>query len=137
MRHLIQLALLLPLGGCIFYADGAPPPVNSAPWFDFADAGCFWDNGYRDYVWYFDVDANDDVGPRGVIAVWADVYDDGSGELADSFDLEPEPGKSWYSAWIGSTTYLDPTYPFYSVDLSAQDEEGAIGTQTVYPVPCE
>jgi hypothetical protein len=138
MRPLSLLLALLPLAGCIVYSDEpSAPPVNTAPWFDYADAGCFWDNGYQDFVWYFDVDANDDLGPGDVTAVWADVYDDGTGDIADSFDLSPEPGKSWYSAWIGSTTYLDPSYPAYSVVLSAQDQQGAIGTQTVLPVPCQ
>jgi len=128
------ILFLLPLSGCVVYSSS--PPKNSAPWFSYADGGCFWDNGYRDYIWYFDVDVEDDLGPSDVAAVWADVYDNRAGIEADSFDLNPEPGKSWYSSWIGATTYLDPGYGAYEIVLSAQDYDGAIGSTSIFPVPC-
>ena len=138
MRQMLSVLLLASVSGCIVYSDGGPPapPANSAPWFEYADAGCFWDGGYADYVWYFDADVDDDLGTIDVQAVWADVYDDATGELADSFELYPEVGKTWYSAWIGRTTWLDPAYPYYAVVLGAQDSEGAIGSTEVYPIPC-
>lgn len=134
MRTLIPFLLLLPLTGCFVYTT--EPPRNTAPWFDFADGGCFWDNGYQDFVWYFDVDVNDDAGVADVRAVWADVYNTHNGALIDSFELQAEPGKSWYSAWIGSTTYLNPSFAGYEIFLSAEDYDGAIGSTSVFPPPC-
>jgi hypothetical protein len=127
--------LLLPLTGCVVYAGG-PAPVNSEPWFSYADAGCMWDAGYRDYVFFFDVDVEDDLGPEDVQAVWVDIYNSRNGEWVDGFELAPEPGKSWYSAWIGSTTFLDPGFPDYEAFFQAQDGDGAIGTTSVYMIPC-
>lgn len=134
MKKLVLFAL--PLSGCLVYTDGSDPTPNSAPWFEYADAGCVWDRGYQDYVWFFDVDVNDDTGADSVQFVWADVYDNRTGELVDSFDLQPEPGMSWYSAWVGSTTFLDPGYPNYEVFIQAEDPRGEIGTTSVFPPPC-
>ena len=131
---MIRLITLILLTGCVVYSN--KPPANSPPWFEYADGGCFWDGAYEDYVWYFDVDVNDDLGPGDVMYVWADVYDTRSGLLEDSFELAPEPGRSWYSAWLGSSTWLDPAWPWYEIVISAEDSEGAVGSVSLYAEPC-
>lgn len=130
------LVLTLPAftSGCVVYANGGPPAVDRHPEITYADAGCYWDNAYGDYVWYFEADATDPNGSADVVEVYADVYDIDTGDWVDGFDLTPDIGVTWYSAWVGSTTYLDCTQPIYSVDLTAVDRTGLWDVVTVDPV---
>ena len=122
------------LAGCFVYTDDpAPVPNNAAPFFTYADAGCYPDDYYHDFVWYFDADVDDYDGPNDVAAVYADVYDTWSGEWVDGFELYYEGDMTWYSAWVGSSTYLDCTYPDYEVDLTAEDIFVATDIVTVVP----
>ncbi len=126
------LAILLP--GCVVYTN--PPghgPANAAPTITYADAGCSWDYSYADYVWYFEADVDDLDGPEDVTQVYADVYDDQTGEWQDGFDLLPDQGITWFSAWVGATTYLDCTWPGYVVDITAVDSFGATDVVTLPP----
>jgi hypothetical protein len=134
-RTLTLVAALLALPGCYVYTDDPGPaaPHNAAPAFTYADAGCYPDDYYRDFVWYFDSDVTDPDGANDVSEVYADVYDSYNGEWVDGFDLYREDGVTWYSAWVGSTTYLDCTYPDYVVDLTAVDIFGASDVATVDP----
>jgi len=128
------LAALIPvlLPACVVYAD--PPghvDLNDPPVITYADGGCYWDPSYSDYVWYFEADADDPDGPDDVKAVYADVYDGYTGEWQDGFDLLPDQGITWFSAWVGSTTYLDCTRPGYIVDITAVDSYGDVDVVTV------
>lgn len=134
MSRVLQAISLFILGGCVVYSN--EPPPNYAPAFLYADAGCYWDDYYWDYVWYFDADVDDDLGPQDVVYVWADVYDTRSGYLEDSFELVPEAGVTWYSAWLGSSTWLNSTWPYYEVVLSAEDGDGAVSSVSLTPAPC-
>lgn len=128
--HLLRtLVLALGLPGCVVYADG---PKNAPPVIGYADAGCVWDDWQGTYILYFDVDASDTDGLAPVVNVSADVYDDGLGVYLDTYGLTPDVGPTWYSAWIYSTTKLDPNYGLYSADLVATD---ANGLQTLVTVP--
>jgi hypothetical protein len=62
------------------------------------------------------------------------VYDGYTGEWADSFELFYDGGNTWYSAWQGSSTYLDCNYYDYIVDFVAEDVvgEGPITTVDLY-----
>jgi hypothetical protein len=132
--------------GCIVVddsGDNRPPPpppppvvVNYAPEVGDAEAGVYWDNGYRDDIWYFDAFVQDGDGARDVTEVWADVYDDyGRGDgYIESFELFPTNDPNvWFSDWMGSSTYLDPYYAGYSVDIVAYDSYGDTGYVTVMP----
>ena len=119
--------------GCVVYTDPPHREPNYAPELTYADAGCYWDYNYGDYVWYFDADATDPNGAGDVVAVYADVYDDYTGEWIDGFDLVWEGGITWYSAWVGSTTYLDCTVPMYVVDINAVDRGDLADVVTVAP----
>lgn len=133
-RSLLLPLLASVLSGCVVYAD--PPghnTGNSPPVLTYTDAGCYWDYSYSDYVWYFEADADDLDGPGDVTQVWADVYDDYTGDWVDGFDLLPDQGITWFSAWVGSTTYLDCTWPGYVVDITAVDSYGASDVATLYP----
>jgi len=132
LLSLLSLVSLL-TSGCIVYTDPPLPEPNRAPELVYADAGCYWDYSYGDYVWYFDADATDPNGAGDVIAVYADVYDDYTGEWIDGFDLLPEEGITWYSAWVGSTTFLDCSQPIYVVDITAVDRGGLADVVTVAP----
>lgn len=130
---LAAAALLLP--ACMVYdsdRDG-PPPGNSAPYVSFADAGCYWDPYYPDYVWWFEADVDDYDGPGDVESVWASVYDDYTGQIVDEFELYPDVGITWYSAWQGRSTYLDCAYLGYVVDVTAYDWAGAYDVVSVVP----
>lgn len=131
----------LALQGCVVYAG--PPrqgPVDAIPYITYADAGCYYDAvtpdnpaGYNDYVWWFEADAYDDDGTEDVMQVYADVYDDYTGEWVDGFDLAPDGGATWFSAWVGSSTYLDCTWPGYVVDITAVDYANESDVVTLYP----
>lgn len=126
---LLTLALVLP--GCIVVHD-TDPPVG-APTFTYADAGCYWDGYYADYVWFFEADVADGNGGVDVEEVWADVYDEATGAWQDGFPLYWEQGLTWYSAWVGGSTWLDCRYPHYSVDLTAKTWDGQFEVITLYP----
>jgi hypothetical protein len=131
---LAALAVALLPGCYVEYDDGPPPPpANSPPVITYADAGCEWDDYYQDYVWFFEADADDADGPGDVAAVTADVYDEADDSWVDGFDLYPEEGITWYSAWVGSSTYLECGYPGYSIDLTAFDSFQDTDVVTVVP----
>jgi hypothetical protein len=121
------------LSGCFVYADSPAPVRNAAPFISYADAGCYPDDYYHDFVWYFDSDVEDADGANDVSEVYADVYDDWTGEWVDGFELYPEAGITWYSSWVGASTYLDCTYSGYVVDISAVDIFGATDVVSVVP----
>lgn len=145
MTRLVTLAAAFALlTGCIYvrdrdvYVDDDDRPivvdVNDAPWVLDGWAGCWFDRGARDDVWTFEATVDDPDGPYDVVSVWADVYDDLSGELVESFELYPSDDPTfWYSDWLGSTTWLDCYYPFYSVDLVAYDSYDDYDILTVVP----
>lgn len=135
-------AVFSSLGACVVYDHSddnyvppppPPPVVNYAPYVDGAEAGVYWDAGLRDDIWYFDAVADDPDGVYDVTEVWADVYDDYTGEYLESFELYPtnDPYR-WYSDWLGSSTWLDPFYTGYSVDFVAYDSYGETGYATVW-----
>lgn len=133
---LAALAALL-LQACIVYDDDSPPAVhgNYAPYIDYAYAECSWDPSYGDYVWWFEADVDDPDGPGDIESVWADVYFADDGTLADGgFELLYYQGITYDSAWIGSSTYLDCTWPGYFVELTAYDYAGAYDVVSVDPV---
>lgn len=137
MRLAPLVAALLAAPACIVYdADGPAPrggPVNSAPFFTYADAACGWDDYYRDDVWFFEADVDDYDGSIDVVAVYADVYDTWTGAWVDGFELYPESGITYSSAWVGSSTYLTCGYPDYVVDFTAYDTFDATDVTSVYP----
>jgi hypothetical protein len=134
IRAAAALAATLALSGCFVYADPDPKPVrNAAPYISFAEAGCEPDRAYNDFVWWFDADIEDADGANDVSEVYVDVYDGWTGEWVDGFPLDPVGGVTWYSAWVGGSTYLDCTYPDYEVDFTAVDIFGATDLVTVIP----
>ena len=148
MRHALPfLALGLAFTtGCIVVTDNddhqgpPPPPVNVAPYVSDAEAGVYWDQRYHDDIWYFDAYVEDGDGPYDVTEVWADVYDDYAPPGAqddgyiESFELYPTNDPNvWFSDWLGSSTWLDPYYTGYSVDIVAYDTYGETSVITVWP----
>ena len=123
-----RLLPLYSLTGCFVSVGGGGMDTavpDAAPTITYADASCYWDRGYDDYVWYFEADVDDWDGTVEVAGVYADVYDQWTGEWVDAFELYPEAGITWYSAWVGQTTYLDCEYYNYTVEFTAEDVYGA------------
>lgn len=134
IRAAAVLAATIGLSGCFVYTDGPDPkPRNAAPYFDFVDAWCEPDPYYDDFVWAFEADVYDPNGANDVVDVYVDVYDTWDGAWIDGFPLDPIGGVTWYSAWVGNTTYLDCTYPGYEVDFVAVDVFGETDVVTVVP----
>ncbi len=135
LRAAAVIAATLTLPGCFVYTDdpGPKPTPNAAPYFTFTEAWCEPDEYYHDFVWSFDADVEDPDGSNDVSDVYVDVYDAWNGEWVDGFPLDRIDGITWYSAWVGSSTYLDCTYPDYEVDFTAVDIFGASDTITVVP----
>jgi hypothetical protein len=53
--------------------------------------------------------------------------------LVESFELYPtDDPYYWWSDWLGSTTYLDPFWGGYSVDIVAYDTYEDFGYATVW-----
>lgn len=121
MSRLLPVLSTLVLGGCIFVHDDGPDR-EYAPNISWADGSCYWDGGYRDYVWWFQAEVQDYDGD--VVEVTADVYDDWDGAWVDAFDLWYSNDGTWFSAWQGSTTWLDCTYLDYTVEITAVDSYG-------------
>lgn len=134
MSRTLIAAALLALPACVVYdSDTRPGPVNYAPAITWAEAGCFWDNGAYDWVWYFDADVTD---PDGLVDVWevyADVFDERNGQLVDSFLLSDFGGGFWSTEWLQYQTWLDCSYGGYVVDFVAYDTYDAFDTYAVYP----
>ncbi len=121
----------------IVYEDTAPPPpapVNVAPVVLAGDAGVYWDDYYYDDVWYFEAEVDDLDSPYDVVSVWADVYDENrGGQYVESFELYPtDDPYYWYSDWLGSSTYLDPFYDGYTVDIVAYDSYDEFDYVTIW-----
>jgi len=135
MRSATALSTLL-ASGCIVYADPdpGPAPVNDPPVIEWADASCFYDEYYRDDVWWFEADLRDDEGLDDVVAVYADVYDGLTEEWVDAFELYHDSGHTWYSAWQQDSTWLDCDHYDYIVDFVAEDVvgEGEVYTVVLY-----
>lgn len=139
MRALLVPVAVLSSAGCVLTVDPSPPggggpdvaPAN--PTITYADAGCYPDSAYHDFVWYFEADVNDRFGQDDVGAVYADVYDTWNGEWVDGFDLYPDSGVTWYSAWVGGSTWLDCTYGGYEVDLTGVSVDGSFDVVTLVP----
>ncbi len=130
--------------GCIVYdnfdndvpgpAPGPGPVLNAPPVVLDAYAGVYFDDYYYDDIWVFEATVDDADGPLDVIEVFADVYDDRTGVLVDSFELFPAENDPffWYSDWYGSSTFLDPFYRNYSVDIIAYDAYEGYDAVTVW-----
>lgn len=131
------LAALSFVPGCIVVDDGpdpAPAP-NYAPTISWAEAGCYWDGYYGDFIWYFEADADDPNGVLDVTSMWADVYDEASGAWVDSFELYPtDDPYIWFSDWLGSSTYLSCGYTGYVVDFWAYDSMQAEAVYSTWPL---
>ncbi len=124
--------------GCVVYPSGGggggTPTPNYSPYITWADAGCYYDGGYRDDIWYFEADVDDGNGPLDVAAVFADVYDGRSGQWIETFELFPTADPyTWFSDWLGSSTWLDCYYGGYEVDIVAYDVYDAYDVLTLQP----
>ena len=146
VRVAIVSALLMAATGCIIYDDGpdtvviqdtgSPPVVVRNAWPTVYDgySGCYFDRYNADDIWFFDAWVDDPDGVYDVVQVWADVYDDWSGQIVQSFELYPTDNPAeWYSDWLVGSTYLDCWYGGYSIDIVAYDASDAWGSATIYP----
>ncbi|MCB9762892.1 MAG: hypothetical protein H6739_24035 [Alphaproteobacteria bacterium] len=136
LMSLIPLATLL--SGCVVVADNdyeEPAPVyNYLPAIGPAASGCYWDDGYRDFIWWFEAEVYDDDGPGDVAEVWADVYDV-YGNHIETFRLyreTPDP-YYWFSDWLQYSTNLDCYYGGYEIDIVAYDRMDDYDAVTIYP----
>ena len=135
------LALAAAAPACVVYSyDTVEEPivvvddVNYAPIVLDGYAGVYYDPYYGDDIWTFEVTCDDPDSPYDVIGVWADVYDQWrGGVLVESFELYPTGDPLfWTSDWFGSTTFLDPFYRGYTVDLIAYDQLQSFDWMTVW-----
>ena len=107
--------------------DGLPTILEAASW-------CSYSNRDRDDVISFEVTATDPDGDLDLVSAWADVYDDVTGDLVDSFEVYPtDDPEYWFSDWLVSSTNLDCWYPGYVVDLTVYDSLDAYDVATLYP----
>jgi hypothetical protein len=140
-RLLATSSAIVALTGCVVVADNDPQPppppppvfVNHVPVVVDAAAYVYWDDYNYDDIWYFQSTVDDMDGVYDVNQVWADVYDERSGTLIDSFELYPSQDPvTWWSDWLGSSTSLDPCYGGYTVDFTVYDAIGDFSVSTVW-----
>lgn len=143
MNRIAPLGIAL-LPGCVVYSSDTvvhDPPgtvvvveANHDPLVLDAAAWVYYDPFYHDDVWVFDAVVDDPDSPYDVIGVWADVYDEWAGGfLVESFELYPtDDPYYWASDWLGGSTFLDPFWPGYTVDLIAYDAYECFGWMTVW-----
>lgn len=136
----LSAAAVIALSGCVVHSsdvDRAPVAVvvdNFVPEILEADVGVFYDAREFDDVWYFDATVDDYDGALDVTQVWADVYDDVTGINVASYELYPTDDVNFWTLEIfGSTSGLDPFYPYYSVDIVAYDTFSDYDIYTVLP----
>lgn len=141
MTKLLSLFALsfVALTGCVVhtYDDDRPAPVyvpvNYAPQVVDASAGVFWDRRLQEDIWYFDAAVDDPDYVTDVVSVWADVWDERAGVLVESFELYPTNDPYiWYAEYYGRSTYLDPFYRNYTVDIVAYDTFDDFDSITVW-----
>lgn len=130
-RSALAILSTLSLAGCVVYGGGHPSGngYDEAPYISYADASCYWDDGYGDFVWWFQADVEDPE--NNVVSVTTDVYDQYTGQWVDAFELYYDGGNTWFSAWQGYSTYLDCEYYQYSVDFVAEDASGNMDAVTI------
>jgi hypothetical protein len=145
VTRLVSIALILAVSaGCVFVDDRdhnpgggsyvPPAPVNHLPTILEAASWCSYSNRDRDDVISFEVTATDPDGDLDLVSAWADVYDEASGDLVDSFELYPtDDPEYWFSDWLVRSTNLDCWYPGYVVDLTVYDSLDAYDVATLYP----
>lgn len=142
MRNALAMLTLM-ASGCMYYGDVGPGPapgpgpgpvtvVNYAPVVLDGAAYVYWDDYYYDDIWSFEAVVDDPDGLGDVISVFADVYDDFSGQRIETLELLPsyDDPTFWYSDWYGSSLYLDP-YGYYTVDIIVYDSFDDFGVLTV------
>ncbi len=107
--------------------------VNAIPEVLDAYAGCYWDDWYADDIWVFEALVDDYDGQDDVIAVWADVWDEWTGDYNESFELYPTTERGiWASDWLGSSTSLSCWNPNYTVDFVVYDSWEDYSVLTVW-----
>lgn len=135
MKH-FALALAL-LSGCIVVdsESHSNEVVNYSPAVIYGEAGVYWDERNRDDIWFFEAEVDDHNGPGDIVKVWADVYDFDGGDLyIESFELYPTNDPwIWFSDWLGTSTWLDPYYHGYVVDIVAYDSYEVPASLSVRP----
>lgn len=139
-RLSIVAAVIALLSGCTIYNNDRDDNYvevipNYIPEVYDGASGCYWDNVSYDDIWYFEAYVDDMDGLGDITEVWADVIDDRSGHIVESFELYPtEDPYVWFSDWMGSTTQLTCINRVYSVDLVAYDVLGDTDILNVLPL---
>lgn len=140
MTRLIPLAAALALsGGCVFVqkesrnGSGGSSGGNVPPEVYDGYAGCAYDRSLQADILLLEAWVFDANGPRDVTQVWADIYDERSGERVESLELFPtQDPELWFSDWLAGTSNINCWYPNYSVDLVAYDVAESYGVYTVW-----
>jgi len=118
-KFTLGLVALAVLSGCLVVDDFnrpvGPGIQDTSPYMVSPQAQCYQDPYYRDYIWEFDVWAEN------TSQVWVDVYDDWG--FVDSFPLFRENGQFWSSWWLEYETNLW-CGDYYSFDFVAVDRWG-------------
>ena len=142
LASLLGISVLPLLTGCVIEVQDVSSSngnnhyevYNDAPVIDYADAGCYWDNYNRDYIWWFEADVFDSDGYGDVAAVYADLFDS-NGHWVDGFELfqETPAPELWFSDWLELSTYLDCSWGDYIVEFTAYDWSDAYDNVSVVP----
>lgn len=116
--------------------DPGPGPVvvvNSPPLVLDAVGACAYERRSATDIVYFDAVVDDPDGALDVVSVFADVYDDVTGELVQTFTLYPavDDPLYWTGDAVAASTWIDCWYPYYSVDIVAYDAYDDVDVVTI------
>ena len=118
-KFTLAITALAFLSGCLVM-DMPNRPVgpgiqNTVPYMVSPNVQCYWDPYYGQYIWDFDVWAEN------TSQVWVDAYDRFG--YVDSIPLYWEDGQYWSSWWLEQETNLW-CGDYYSFDFIAVDRWG-------------
>lgn len=126
MRPAIVLLLAVP--ACVVVVpDDHPPQVLDA------EARCGWDPVSDEWIWEFDANVTDRLGPWNVVSVQADAYDGWSGEFVDAIDLDRSRNPYWWDATVFERETRLWCGDAYEIDFVAEDAGGAVDVLTTWP----
>jgi len=134
IKILAIAALFFALNACyVHYRNISGPPGQSIV-FE-AQAACYWNESYGDYVWYFDAWVDNTQGFQATAQVWADIYF--NNRLIDSHQLFHDRTIGHEYHWFVDKIESLETDLWcgdrYEVDFIAFDWNGGYDVLTVFP----
>ena len=127
-------ALLFAFSAC-YVPYHEMPEYQGAPVVFDAQAACYWNDSYQDYIWYFDAWVDHSHGFHDIEEVWVDIYYNGA--FANSYQLVHDNLLGHEYHWFVHKKEFTETNLWcgarYEMDFIAFDHDGGYDTLTIFP----